>query len=66
MTIEPGDTVDADFNPNQMYFDWVDGEPPEGAGDFNPPEQTTAETDELQVLELEKTTAERRGDRTRG
>ena len=38
VTIEPGDTVDTDWNPNQMYFEWVSGGPPEGAGDFNPPD----------------------------
>ena len=41
MTVEPGDTVDTDSNPNQMYFERVSDGPPEGAGDFHPPDLPT-------------------------
>ena len=43
VVVEPGDTVDADTNPNQLYFEWVEGDPPEGAGDFNNPDQPAPE-----------------------
>ena len=36
--IAPDATVDADTNPNGLYFEWESGEPPAGAGDFNDPD----------------------------
>ena len=49
-TVKPGDTVDADWNPNGLYFEWVSGEPPDGAGDFNDPDQPAVEAAEQTEL----------------
>ena len=48
--IAPDATVDADTNPNGLYFEWQSGEPPAGAGDFNDPDYPPPEeTPQLEV-----------------
>ena len=51
VVVEPGDEVDADWNPNGLYFEWVSGEPPDGAGDFNDPDQPAADDETAEQTE---------------